>query len=212
MIGVKIIDDGITKSFTPCLSSDMCAADVRDTLQYAARGGHERSISDIEQRARRPLLNAGYDPNRLGDVEFASENGELGDAYLILRRIGIFRSANANGDHEEAIYQAVAIEALASKHDFFVDYGSFIKRGRAFIEGPKQKRQDALARAIGKALAKLGPEATAEKVLNWLRNNNFEIDEDRTVCWTSGRGKEKSTSFKSLEKRLVLLRRRALEN
>jgi len=52
----------------------------------------------------------------------------------------------------EAIWQAAQIERETNEYDFLIDHGPTIQRGRAFENGPKGKRDDALSILIKNAL------------------------------------------------------------
>ena len=112
MIGIRKFDNGIETQLTLCLSGDMSAADVRETLHYAARSTLENRMCGIEGCARQILLDAGHDPERPGYFEAPPEHSRIALAHEILRRIGIFRCAASKGDHNEAACQAVRREVV----------------------------------------------------------------------------------------------------
>jgi hypothetical protein len=208
MIGTVTFQAGIEKRVCACLSGEMCVADVRETLQYVAEDKLGRWISDTERRARQILLDGGHNPDRPGDLAAPVSETRLYDAHLILRYVGILRTAMAEHNQDDAIWYAIQIEMIANRHDFFVDYGSASQRGQAFIEGPKKYRTDALTRAITQAFAALGQNASAARIFKFLKeNNDFETDEG-TIFWTSDNGREKQTSFKSLQNRITRLHSR----
>jgi hypothetical protein len=211
MIGVlKFEDDLRTTTLVPCIAGDMSAADVGETLRYVASDSLDSWISNIEHRARQVLLDAGYDPHRPGLLRGPLEDGSLlYDSHLILRHLGIFRSEMV-GDPPAAIVRAVRIERIANKHDFFVEHGTAIRRGRHFIDGPKKKRKDALAREIVRAFENLDPRASACQVLAFLKQNEkFEVEDDQRIHWTSDAGRPKTTTFKAFRNRISELRRRS---
>jgi hypothetical protein len=211
MIGVlKFEDDLRTTTLVPCIFGDMSAADAGETLRYVANDPIGSWVSNIEHRARQVLLDAGYDPHRPGLLRGPLEDGSLlYDSHLILRHLGIFRSEIV-GDPLAAITRAIRIQQIANKHDFFVEHGTAIRRGRHFIDGPKKKRKDALAREIIRAFENLDPRASACQVLAFLKDNTqFEIEDDGSILWTSDSGKEKSTTFKAFRNRISELRRRS---
>ena len=211
MIGVLTFEDNPGTTYIPCLSSDMTAADVRETLRYVAGDGDRLScrFSDIDHRARQILLDAGHDPTQPGLLPEPLEVGcLLYDSHLLLRHLSIFRSELVSDAHAAA-WRAMQIERIANKHDFPVEHGASITRGRAFINGPKKERKDALARAILEALGNLPSTASPCQVLAFLKKNTkFEIDDDGTIYWTSDRGRERMTTFKSFRNRISELRRR----
>jgi hypothetical protein len=211
MIGVlKFEDDLRTTTLVPCIAGDMSAADAGETLRYVASDPLGSWVSNIEHRARQVLLDAGYDPHRPGLLRGPLEDGSLlYDSHLILRHLGIFRSEIV-GDPLAALRRAVRIERIANKHDFFVDHGDAIKRGRDFINGPKNKRKDALAREIIKALNNLGRKAGAGQVLAFVKKNEkFEVEDDGRIFWTSDSGRAKTTSFQAFRNRIPALRLRS---
>ena len=210
MIGVlKFEDDLGTTTLVPRIAGDMSAADVGETLRYVARDPFDSWVSNIEHRARQVLLDAGYDPHRPELLRGPLEHGSLlYDSHLLLRHLGIFRSERV-GDPPAAITRAVRIAQIANKHDFFVEHGTAIRRGRHFIDGPKKKRKDALAREIAEAFDSLGPRASASQILASLKQNEkFEIEDDQRIHWTSDAGRSKTTTFKAFQNRISELRRR----
>ena len=205
MIGIRKFDNGIETQLTLCLSGDMSAADVRETLHYAARSTLENRMCGIEGCARQILLDAGHDPERPGYLEAPPEHSRIPVAHEILRRIGIFRSAAGKGDHNGAAWQAAQIERLATVHDFLADHASMIKRGRDFVNGPKNRRSDALGRAITKAFSLLGLNAPAAKVVEFLVKNE-ELEIEAGTVWISERGREKKIAVKTLQNRIAKIR------
>src|SRR6266404_1330841 len=124
MIRAIMVNDGIQQRLVACLSGDMTPDDVRATLHHAAFGGLGDWLSQIETTARRIALAAGLDPNRPGYRERPIENGSEADrADRILRRIKIWRSAVAEGNIFEMIWQAIQIERETNEHDFAIDHG-----------------------------------------------------------------------------------------
>jgi hypothetical protein len=211
MIGTLKLEDHLgTTTRVPCIAGDMGAADVGETLRYVARDPLGSWASNIERRARQILLEAGHDPSRPGLFPEPQMDGSLlYDSHLILRHLGIFRSEIV-GDPPAAIGRAIRIERIANKHDFFVDHGDAIKRGRDFINGPKNKRKDALAREIIKALNNLGWKAGAGEILAFVKKNEkFEVEDDGSILWTSDRGRLKPTTFKAFRNRISEMRRRS---
>jgi hypothetical protein len=88
-----------------------------------------------------------------------------------------------------------------------VDHGEEIRRGRQFINGPMSKKKDKLAREIMKGLEKIGRKASANQLLTFVRKNeNFEVEGDKSIHWTSDRGAPKTTTFKAFENRISELR------
>jgi hypothetical protein len=209
MIGILKFEDGdLGTTFVCSISGDMSAADVGQTLRYLARDKLGAWQLNIEQRARQILMHAGHNPDRPGDFGAPTKDSRLYSAHLILRHLRLLRSAIAGGDTKEAVWQAIQIENIASRHDFAVDHGSAIRRGRAFIAGPKKSRSDALARSIKAALVSLGLNAQATEVCEFLKGNpDFEIDDDGTIFWTADNGRSRMTTFKSLKNRIANLRR-----
>ncbi len=134
-------------------------------------------------------------------------------ADRILRRIKIWRSAVAEGNIFEMIWQAILIERETNEHDFAIDHGPAILRGRAFENGPKGKRDDALSMLIKEALAALGTSASAKKVLDFLKANATVVqeidDDDLTIYWQTRSGRARKTTFKSFQNRLAKLKKKA---
>ncbi len=165
-------DDGIND-----FSGDISAADVRNALHRAARDTIENRIAGFERCARQILLDAGHDPNRPSYFEVPAEHFGIAAAHEILRRISIFRGAVADGNQAEAIWQVTKIEGLTSTYDFFVDHESIIRRGQAFVKGPKNRRSDALGRAITEAFSQLGLAASAKTLVQFLvKVDKIEIE------------------------------------
>lgn len=95
-------------------------------------------------------------------------------------------------------------------------------KGKQF--GPKRHRQDVLSREIEKTLLNLkkknGKEPTAREVLKALpKDGKYEIEIDygidsddeaeAVIHWTNQHGVPKSTSFKSFQKRLTLIKKKS---
>ncbi len=213
MIGAVKSNTGVSQRLIPCLSGDMTAGEVRATLHYCASGRDAQWISQLETRCRQITLAAGLNPNLPGyRKRLIAEGSELDRADRILRRIRILRSATAEMDLWEAIWQAAQIERETNEYDFLIDHGPTIQRGRAFENGPKGKRDDALSILIKNALVELGPSASAKKVLEFLKSNTTvvqEIDDHRTIYWRSRSG-ERKTKFKSFQNRLAKLKKKFL--
>jgi hypothetical protein len=207
MIGILQYQDSLDTGFSLCLSGDMTAEDVRDTLHYAARSNHGRQ-TDIERQARQILVGFGHDPDRPGDIKAPAESRTIVTAHSVLRHIRLWRNAMASGDCQEASRRASEIWSLVSRHDFLIDHEAAIRRGRAFIKGPKNRRTDALGEAIIKVLSEHGLELTAKQVAKKLKENrDLDVDEDYAIFWKRASGKEKMTTFKALEKRLPGIRK-----
>ena len=205
VIGIRTFDNGIEKQLTLCLSGDMSAADVRETLHYAARSTLEDRMCGIEGCARQILFDTGHDPERPGYFEEPPEHSRIALAHEILRRIGIFRCAAGKGDHNEAARQAAQIEHLATVHDFLADYASMIKRGRDFVNGPKNRRSDALGHAIIKAFSLLGLNTPAANLVEFLVKNK-ELEIEAGQVWISEKGREKKRAVKTLQNRIAKIR------
>jgi hypothetical protein len=211
MIGVlKFEDDLRTTTLVPCIAGDMSAADVGETLRYVASDPFGSWLSNVEHRARQILLDAGHDPSRPGLLPETLDHGcLLYDSHLLLRHLGILRSEIIR-NMRDASWRVVQISEIAKKHDFFVDHGEAIKRGLAFINGPKNKRKDALAREIIKALNNLGRKAGAGQILAFVKKNEkFEVEDDKSIHWTSDAGRPKMTTFQAFRNRIPELRRRS---
>jgi hypothetical protein len=211
MIGVlKFEDDLRTTTLVPCIAGDMSAADVGETLRYVASDPFGSWLSNVEHRARQILLDAGHDPSRPGLLPETLDHGcLLYDSHLLLRHLGIFRSEIIR-NMRDAIWRVVQISEIAKKHDFFVDHGEAIKRGLAFINGPKKKRHDALAREIVGAFELLGPKASASQVLAFLeKTGKVEVEDDKRIYWKSHNGREKTATFKAFRNRISKLRPRS---
>jgi hypothetical protein len=209
MIGVLESENGLDTGFTLCLSADMTAEHVRDTLRYASEFNHDRQISELERRARQILMDAGHDPDRPGDLNARAESRTIATAHLVLRHIRLWRSAMASGDCHEVSTRASEIWSLVARHDFLIDNEAAIRRGRAFLEGPKRLRGDRLARAIKEAFFDLGLDAPVKKVRSWLLEHEIiYIDTDGAIEWTSDKAREKTITLKSLENRVANIRGR----
>jgi hypothetical protein len=203
---------GITKRVVPALSGDMRAADMGQTLLYTAGGGSfEGWIREPEAMARTILQGAGHDPDRPGSVA-AEDDTPVDYSARILRLIQIVRGAIKRGNAEEAARFSLQIGWLACEHDFKVDWEK--PAWRAFIEGPKRDRSDALGRLIDKALGgRKGRKASFAEVLGHLRaeqGNGIvqEIDEDEEKIYWRWQGRERTTTFKSLRNRLAKRRKK----
>jgi len=195
-------DDGI-KDISAGFSGDK--ADVRSALHRATRDTPENRIAGFERCARQILLDARHDPNRPGYFEVPAEHFGIATAHEILRRIRIFRGAVADGNQAEAFWQATKIEGLTSTYDFFVDYESIIRRGQAFVKGPKNRRSDALGRAITQAFSQLGLAASAKKLIQFLVEvDKIEIEGGKV--WILDKGREKPITLKSLHNRIAKIR------
>ncbi len=169
----------------------------------------DRWLSNVEHRARQILLDAGHDPSRPGLLPETFDHGcLLYDSHLLLRHLGIFRSEIIR-NMRDAIWRVVQISEIADKHDFFVDHGEAIKRGLAFINGPKNKRHDALAREIVGAFEILGPKASASQVLAFLEKTGKVEVEDERIYGKSYKGREKPPTFKAFRNRISKLRPRS---
>ena len=202
---------GMLQEWVPTLTGDMSAADVRDTLSHVARAASfEGWIADVEAYARNILGEAGHDPERPGCMLTPVEDGStLVIAHELLRLIRIARSAIKEQDAAYAAYISLRIGCLACKHDLRVQWERSALRGRSFIEGPKAKRTDALARVIDDALRERGRNASIEEVLDHLRGQTMivdEIDEQGTIYWKT-RGREKETGLKAFRNRLTARRK-----
>jgi hypothetical protein len=212
MIGTLKFEDHVMGTVTQvaCIHGAMKAADVAETLRYVATDSLERDLSKIERRARQVLLDAGHDPDKPGLVPEPLEQGSLlYDCHILLRYISIFRSEVSN-DPFAAISPAMKIASIATAHDLLVDHGQAIRRGRKFINGPKAKRMDKLAREIIKGFRKLGPNASAHQLLAFVKQNrDFEVEADDSILWTSGAGEPRTTIFKTFRNRISKLRPRS---
>jgi hypothetical protein len=211
MSGTVKPNAGFSQRLLPSLSGDMTAGEVRATLRHCASGGPDRWMSQLEARCRQITRAAGLNPNLPGyRTRLIAEGSELDRADRILRRIKILRSATAEMNLSEVIWQAVQIERETNEYDFLIDHGPTIQRGRAFEHGPKGKRDDALSMAIKSALGKLGGSATAKEVLELLKSDTTvvqEIDEKLTIYWKSTSCREYKTTFKSFQNRLSKLKK-----
>jgi hypothetical protein len=197
-------DDGI-EDVGARFSGDMSAANVRSALHGATRDTLENRIAGFERCARQILLDAGHDPNRPGYFEVPAEHFGIAAAHEILRRISIFRGAVADGNQPEAFWQVIKIEELATTYDFFVEYEPIIRRGRAFVKGPKNRRSDALGRAITRAFSQLGLDASAKTLVQFLvKVDKIEIEGGKV--WISNKGREKKIILKSLHNRIAKIR------
>src|SRR6266404_2215473 len=205
MIGILQHEGSLDGGFSVCLSGDMTAEDVRETLRYAAQSSHDRQISGIEQNARDMLQNVGHDPDRPGDLKAPAESRTIATAHSVLRHIRLWRNALASGDYHETLRRASEIWMLVSRHDFFIEHEAAIRRGHAFIEGPKRPRQDHLARAIEEAFSELGLDASANTLVQLLvKLRKIEIEGGK--IWISDKGREKQITLKNVHNRIAKIR------
>jgi hypothetical protein len=190
----------------------MNRTDIRDTLEHAASGASfEGWIREPEQIARKLLAADGHDPDRPGWMPtLVPEGSSLAAAHEILRQIRIARSSIRKGNADAATHAGLQIGWLIAQYDLKADWEAAALRGRRFIEGPKAKRMDPLARLIESALQELGPSATAREIFAHVQIKTDvaqEPDDNGTIYWMS-RGREKKTSYKAFSNRVATLRKR----
>ena len=213
MIGILQYEDSLNFGFSLCLSGDMTAEDIRETLLYAARSFHDNQVSNIERRARQFLIDVGHDPDRPGGLKTPAATRRIETAHLVLRQFRLLQNAMARRDCTEVLNRASEIWSRVSWHDFLIDHEAAIQRGEQFIRGPKRPRRDRLTRAIEEAFSELGLDAPFTKVHRWLRSHkDLYIDVDGTIDWTTNRGRDKSIKPKTLENRVAKIRCRLRES
>lgn len=213
-VGTVLRGTGMLQERVPTLTGTMSRDTMRDTLNYVADGASfEGWIRGPEQIARKILADAGHDPNRPGWMPtFVPEGSRLATAHTLLKRVRIARAAIRRGDSATATYAGIQIGWLVREHDLNVDWGPAALTGQRFIEGPKAKRADPLARLIDGALRELGPKATVKAIFHHVQTKTDvvqEVGDGGTIYWRSRSG-EKKTSFKAFSNRIA--KRRKLFN
>jgi hypothetical protein len=204
---------GITERGVPVLARDMTAADVRDTLRFAAEAGSfEGWMREPEAFARAVLEAAGHDPDKPGKVSAEDDTSE-DYAARIWQWLQRARRAIACGNASEAALAGVQIGVLVCEHDMKAEHEPSALRGKSFIDGPKRPRRDKLAELIDGAFRELGRDATADGMLNHIRDAKAvvqEVEEDRTIHWRAADGRELKTSFKAFQNRVAAQRKKFL--
>jgi hypothetical protein len=203
---------GIMQERVPTLSGEMSRTDLRDTLNYVANGASfEGWVAEVERYARKILAEAGHDPERPCGMPTPVEDGStLAIAHEVLRWIRIARNNIKQGNAADAGFAGIRIGCLVREHDFSVEWEAPALRGKAFIEGPKAPRTDALARLIDDALRQLAHDASTKAILDHVQARTtivHEVDGEGTVYWVS-RGREKKTGLKAFKNRLAARRKR----
>jgi hypothetical protein len=211
-VGTILRGTGMLQERVPTLTGTMTRETIRDTLNHVADGASfEGWTRGPEQIAREMLADAGHDPDRPGLMPTPVADGSsLAAAHAILRWIRIARAEIRNGNSAAATYAGIQIGCLVREHDLNFDWGRAALRGQPFIEGPKAKRADALARLIRRAFEELEPKATAKAILDYIQTQTDvvqEVDDDGTIYWRN-RSSEKKTSFKAFSNRVAEQRKR----
>src|SRR5262249_35382561 len=165
----------------------------------------EPNLIDDAERRMKEILAAADLPTEAGVVtpkdryrggvrgldELAKRSGHaIGSkvwyAAKIIEDIADLRDARKQKDHDLREHLAFHLGALMREAMIVVDYPNAFDLGLQMMAGRSRPRHDVLALFIDDALAKLGPNASAEDVLNHIRETGtFEIDTDRSIAWTN---------------------------
>lgn len=132
-----------------------------------------------------------------------------GVASEILKTAASIRRAHKRG--WATAHNISKLEQLCTTADAEIT-GELVKRGLAFSEGPKKQRLDALGKLIVTALDELGRKASAREVLDYLKKNGSgvidEVDDDDTIFWRRGSGKEETMPFSTFNNRVSAYRKK----